>query len=187
MRRSNGLHLPQETVCCLSLDSCWKHSLPGRFECPLVWNRMRGEPTPGSVIEFSTTVSDTGTAQTEGKTSELAVQGTKVNSLSHFIHWIPCRAIKPSLPVSYACVCTHTSCLRSPRRTARYQQGMTEAVSPNSVSKVGAGCKVSTEGSNVQWRGRQSQRSPGKTRNHPISRSSSLRIWVTFLTCVFKT
>lgn len=47
---------------------------------------MRGEPTAGSVIEFGTTVSDTGTAQTEGKTSELAVQGTKVNSLSHFIH-----------------------------------------------------------------------------------------------------
>lgn len=106
MRRSNGLHLPQETFCCLSPDSCWKHSLPGRFECPLVWNRRRGERTAGSVIEFGTTVSDTGTAQTEGKTSELAVQGTKVNSLSHFIHWIPCRAIKPSLPVSYACVCT---------------------------------------------------------------------------------
>lgn len=99
--------IQMETFCCLSLDSCWKHSLPGRFECPLLcYREWEGETTPVSVTEFSTTVSDTRAAQTKGKTSESAVRETKVNSLSHFIHRIPCRAIKPSVPVSYACVCT---------------------------------------------------------------------------------
>lgn len=187
MRHSNGLHLPKETFCCLSLGSCWKHSLPGRFECLLLWYReWEGETTPVSATEFSTTMGDIGTAQTQEKTSELAVQETKVNSLSHFIHWIPCRAIKPSVPVSYACVCT---CAHMPAVWAvpgkRLDTGRAwPRQCPPTVGVKwvqGAGCKVSTEGSDVQWRGCQSHGSPGKTRSHPISCSSSLSIWVIFL------